>query len=136
MDIISMSNSKFNPAEPYQWYHNADRHYAETIERILEDIHFFNFSWEQASILKKELGIDELENMESNYRALKNLRQIELIKFYPDQIQLVRDFELEGEIYSIKLIKAINGHRNAAHIPKRVLNEYSISIIEEEKKEG
>ncbi len=129
-----MADSKFNPTEPYQWYKNVDRHYAETIERILEDIHFFNFSWEQASILKKELKIEEFENMEMNYRALKNLRQIELIKFYPDQIQLLRDFELEGEIYSIRLIKPINGHHNAAHIPKRVLNEYSISIIEEEKK--
>lgn len=123
-----MSTLKFNPAEPYRWYENIDRSYAESIERIVEDIHFFNFSWDQISIIRKELGISELSGMEMNYRSLKNLRQIELIKYYPHEMKLVRDFDLDGEIYAIELLRPINGHRNAAHIPKRVLNEYSISL--------
>jgi hypothetical protein len=120
--------SKFNPSEPYQWYQNAQSSYAEKIERIIEDIHFFNFSWKLTTDLVNAYQLDKDLKNDSNYKYLKNLRQIELIKYYPNDIRLVRDLEYQEEIYSIELIRPINGHTNAAHIPKIVLDAYMVSL--------
>jgi hypothetical protein len=114
---------------PYNWYLEPS-----SFERIVEDIHEINFYWKL--IEKINTDEDEMNQLESTspnefiefLKTIKALRQVDLIKNYREHITLKRDHRVskKEDIISIVLKKQIK-HKNAAHIPLRVLKEYGFN---------
>ena len=103
-----MSNS-----DQYQWYENC-----ESYERLVRDIRLINHMWH---------SLDTLENCDAlreELRALKDLRQLHLIREHSDKIKLEISTNKPG-MYLINLRVPVSGHKDAAHIP---IKKVSVSV--------
>ncbi len=114
---------------PYSWFHEIP-----SMERLVEDIHEINFLWKLLASLNPTSDDEELANIEQDsqnimietLKKLKSIRQINLINHYKEHLILRRDKKMKN-IISIEIKGRQMLHRNAAHIPLRILKEYQIS---------
>lgn len=113
---------------PYAWFHEVT-----SMERLVEDIHEINFFWKFLAALNPTSIDDELSHIElettdvmiETLKRLKSIRQINLIQNYKENLILRRDKRMKN-IISIEIKGRQMIHKNAAHIPLRILREYQI----------
>lgn len=98
----------------YQWFEVV-----EDYERLVIDIRFINHMWHSLDHLS---GCDALRE---ELRALKDLRQLRLIRQHRDKVNLVESDYKTGT-YLIELIQPFGKYKDAAHIPIKKVNSADV----------
>jgi hypothetical protein len=101
------------PEFEYRWFETD-----ESFTRLVLDIKMINHMWHSLE------PIDGCESLKEELRALKDLRQLRLIRTYPDKVNLVESETKKGT-YLIELKEKVNGHKDAAHIPIKKVESYN-----------
>ncbi|MBM4290713.1 MAG: hypothetical protein FJ138_04155 [Deltaproteobacteria bacterium] len=82
----------------------------ESFERLVADIHFINHQWHGLE------GVPGSDALREELRSLKDLRQLRLIRFHAEWVDLELSEEMPGT-FLIRLRRLVGRYDHAAHIP-------------------
>ncbi|MDB9312025.1 hypothetical protein PN462_02850 [Spirulina sp. CS-785/01] len=91
-----------------------------SLQQLVKEIHAVNHAWKIAS----ECG--EIYAISKSLQQMKTRLQMRLLRSYaPHQVYLILDQDTESEepLYGLRLREAVNGCKDAAHLPVRVANK-------------